>query len=388
MTGPSHTMRWSSSNGESFLGGPIVNRKLVVLTLLLAFTACRQKQSAQESQQGTLDAVKTQEEGYTLRIVFRGLAAFAEEKDSGRVWAFLVDADYEKDPRDQQGLPPAESLPPGVLDEIRNGISDFHNYPSHFSRLRLTNADVIAGPTPDPQFGLPIEGGDITFKNNPNPPPNDKPEIAPLPNLCELSEASKIFAARPELKEDEQVRQRIVALDLLDPQMLAISGAIDKRLAARVRLETGKITAGPVYCKGGRKGYSFKIAAKAPIGLQCPGVTENAVRLAEEVQVEQEKVKVPTVIDLGSTIGASITIKPHNPDKPVVVEILNQTQVAIEGEQCLEERHPQVFRWFYRLASPQAQLYIPIHLFPCEKTGTKGDPKCPLKKMFIPGTEG
>jgi hypothetical protein len=361
-----------------------VNRKLLVFTLLLALTACRDRESSQDVERGAVD-ISAAQAPYSLRIVFRGLAAFAEE-DTGKIWAFLVDADYEQDPRDANRLPPAESLPPGVFDEINSGISDLHNYPSHVSIIRLMNAEVISGPTPDPTHGLRIDGGDLTFENNLDIPSKNKTNFAPLPNFCELSDANKIFAARPEL--DEQARLRIAALDVLDPELLALTGALNKRLSARARIGAGRLTAGPVYCPGGRKGYSFKLAARAPIGLQCPGQPENAVRLAEEVQVEQENVTVPTVINLGPTIGKSIAVRPINPDKPVIIEILNQTKEAIEGDQCLEERHPQVFRWFYRLTRPQGQADTSSHLFPCEKVATHGDPKCPVKKMIIPGSGG
>jgi hypothetical protein len=364
-----------------------MNRKFLLSALLLVVVACKREESSQNVRRDAVNPPAAQTP-YTLQVVFRGLAAFAE-KDSGQVLAFLVDADYEKDPRDAQGLPPAESLPPGVLEEIRSGISNFHSYPAHFARIRLQNADVLDGPTPDPKLGLSIDGGELTFKNNLHPePPGGRPDFAPLTNLAELSDATEIFAARPQLRENALGQQSIAALDELDPQLLNGAGAVAQRLAARVVMGAGRITAGPAYCPGGRKGYSFKIAARPPIGLQCPGESEDAVRLAEEVWVEQNGVTVPTVINLGPAIGKSITIRPLNVDKPVVVEILNHTKEALEGEQCLEERHPEVFRWFYRLASPEAQLDTANHLFPCEKIGTAGDPKCPLKEVSLPGGGG
>jgi hypothetical protein len=345
-----------------------VKLKHLSLALLLTLIACGGKETSPGGQKPAIESASTSSP-YKLQIVFRGLIAFAE--DSGNVRVFLVNAEY--DPPSSGSLPPDKSLPPGVVDEIKAGISDLHDYPPHLPRIRLQNAEVLSGPVPDSKLGFPIAGADLTFKTSST--------SSPVLKLSELSNADKIFAARPELKAGEEQRLKIAKLDLLDLSLL--NSPLDPRLSARAVIESGTVTAGPVPCPGGRKGFSFKTAEKPPLGLTCPGKVEDAVNLAEEVRVEQANVTVPTVIDFGPSKKQSITIKPRDASSAVVIEVLNQTQEALEGDQCKEERHPPVFRWFYRLLSADSQGDIGNHLFPCVKRDDKGDPKCPQKLMFI-----
>jgi hypothetical protein len=339
-----------------------LKRKLLTCALLLSLAGC-QKQTQTPQAVEAQHALKTTADTntYTLQISFFGLIAFAQQPN--KVWALLVNADYASDPTEDQ-------LPPGVFAELAANPATRadllqHQFPPHRARIRFRNAHIVAGDVPDPTKGRSITGSDITFSNN--------VQGLSIDDLSSLSHSSKIAASRA-LSSTAAAAAAISTLDQLDPDVLAPT--LDKkRLSARAQITAGKVQALPV-TDCGKRTFSYKTAANGL--LECPGKPEDAVQLAEQVVVTQEKVSGQTVISLG---GDSITIEPQDPQQPVIVEVVNQIDEALDDPTAplcdMPHQHLAAFRWFYRLLRPANQKATTNHFFPCVMAAPAGGAKCP-----------
>jgi len=340
----------------------IMKQRLLTCALLLPLTLAGCKQSDPKVTPPPPQVAKEAADAntYTLKIAFFGLIAFVQDAD--KVHALLVNADYGSDPTEEQ-------LPPGVFSELPTDPGERADelkasYPPHRARIRFRNAHIVAGNVPDPRKGQSIWGKDVTFSNNVQGISVD---------LSSLSRSRKIAATRG-LSAVEATG--FSSLDQVDPDLL--STTLDtQRLSARALITAGTVVAKPITDCGGDTTYSFKTAANS--FLECPGRPEDAVKLAEEVVVTQENVLGQTVIAIGSD---SITIEPDDPQKPVVIEIVNQIDEALDDPDksfCeMDHLHLTAFRWFYRLLMPSAQRASAAnHFFPCVQRGVAGGAKCP-----------
>ncbi len=338
-----------------------MKQRLLTCALLLPLTLAGCKQSdptvtptPQKVTKEAADANNT----YTLKIAFFGLIAFVQDAD--KVHALLVNADYGSDPTEEQ-------LPPGVLSELpadpaARAAKLKGSFPPHRARIRFRNARIVAGDVPDPKKGRSIRGNDVTFSNNVQGISID---------LASLSRSNKIVAARA-LSAVETTG--LSNLDQVDPDLL-LNTLDTQRLSARALITAGTVVAKPI-TDCGDTAYSYKTAAN---GLECPGELTDAVKLAEEVVVTQENVIGQTVITIGSD---SITIEPDGSGQPVVIEVVNQIDEALDAPDTpfceMNHSHLTAFRWFYRLLKPSEQRAVANHFFfPCVKRAVAGGAKCP-----------
>jgi len=339
-----------------------------ILGVLLLLAACKPtpvSQSAAAPEAAAPSHLQAASAGYTLHIVFHGLVAYAQ--GSGKLWAFLVNANYN--PKNLK----ADDLPPHVFQELQSVLPPtdrpawLHDrVPPHRPHIRFQNAKVTGSFSGDPKMGRPIPGADLRFDTG--------LRTLGAVKLGQIANAALIVAARTGLSHQQQA---LSTLDQVDPLLLPPASGLDKRLAARALIEGGDVTAKLVNTCG-LMFYSFKLASEPG----CPG---SGLRLAEEVVVEQRGRKGQVTIDLGT--GEKIFVAPKDATRPVVIEVVNQTdeQIAAAGAvNCKElSRHAEAFRWFYRLLAPSGQALLAQHYFPCVAAGLFGPPICPFKLMTI-----
>jgi len=336
-----------------------------ILVVVLMTSACKHA-AAPAPPVSRAEAVShSQTAGYTLHIVFHGLIAYA--RDSGRLWAFLVNANY-----DPQNLK-ADDLPPDMFNELQQvppSARDawLHNrVPPHRPQIRFRNAKVTGSFTGNPTMGREVAGADLRFGTS-------GPHALGNVRLGQVANASLIVGARGELASQQA---DLAKLDQFDPLLVPPAPGLDKRLAARALIEAGDIAANVVNTCG-RTLYAFK----APSEVGCPGA---ARQLAEEVVVEQTNLSGQVTIDLGT--GEKIFVEPSDVTQPLVIEVANQTdeQIARAGAvDCGEStQHAEAFRWFYRLLNASGQASVSRHYFPCVANGTFGPPICPNKLMTV-----
>jgi len=198
--------------------------------LLLAL-ACREKQEGQTPQPRPEQkaAAPPALPPYTVRIVFNGLTAFAE--DSGKVWAFLINGEY--DPKN----PDPDLLPPGILSEVpaNSDRADWlaANLPPHYAWIRILNAK-ITGQNTSPMRS--IKGSDLRFHGGLAGPVKA--------DLTQLSNSSHIVKALTSLDLAAEIHKNPPPFDQLDPAFLA--PALDRHLAARALIEAGEVVAHPL----------------------------------------------------------------------------------------------------------------------------------------------
>jgi hypothetical protein len=357
---------------------PDMKRAFLTLAALLAFLpCCRQSASAQAAPTSNI------QDGYKLRIELTGLIGFAV--DSGKLWAFLVNADHDP------VHPIANRLPPGFLDEAKSVAANSdalaavlsQELPRHRAWIRFKDAK-IAVKDPQKSFvaetGRPIAGGDLRFKSGQAGPVST--------DLAMASDAQQIVKALKSEYRDEAARQqslaRLTKLDELDLDLLKTP--LDPRLAARALIEAGSATAGQL----SKARFLYK---RGLTSTGCKGKVDDAVPLAEQVAVVQSGLKGSVVIEIGP--GDAIEVMPKDPaqTRPVVVQILNDIDEVIDHPEWTPEHflaqhtqqhtepHPQAFRWLYLLVPPAAQKDVAYHYFPC--MATLISPYCGVKRLVI-----
>ena len=355
------------------------NRKqlrLVTFAMLLSFAACQPQSSSksQQDQEPVPAPSAAQVTPFRLKIVFRGLIGFSQ--DSGKVWAFLVNAQY-----DPATVGP-DDLPPGVYHELggdRNPRpADWSDQlsarvPPHFASISFSNAKVSGCPTCDSSHdqSRSIFGADLHLNA-------DRQGLGSI-DLMKLASVRSIIAARSELV----VRLAdLVSLDQLDAALAAPlpagSTSIDRRLAARLEIEVGcgdTVSANLVRdVAGSIARYSFN----RPSELKgCRGETGNGQQLAEEVVVTQQRTTGPVTLNFGP--NDAITIEPIDAAQDVVINVTNQTRMV-------DMPHPQAHRWYYRLLDRAGQERIENHFFACRR-GNEGPPDCPQYQFFLARVE-
>jgi hypothetical protein len=349
-----------------------MKRRLLIFVLLLLLVACGKKaEPPTESTPKAANAAAAPCDGcYTLKIVFHGLMGFAHDPQEGKFWAFLVKTVNDPD------RPSPGDFPLGVLDDPRSKSPAFlqSNFPQHFAKIRISDAEVTGCDTPEPGKGCDISGADITFSNG----------VTGLAvDLAKMSDSSFIPKTR---KIEETAQKDLEKLDQLDPALIApLQGKLDPRLAVRVLISAGDVVANLFSCNGQPRTFSYNMPSEDP--EVCTQKPENAVPLAEEVVVTQSNVETPTTIDLGP-LGKTITLKPKEGVKTVTVEIVNQTADANDAAdpcQLIDPSHfhGAAFRWLYTLA--QGNISFKNHFFPCLVQHSHGGDKCPPKEFVIKG---
>jgi hypothetical protein len=338
---------------------------LTAFALLLSLFACKPAPSPSSDQEPARSA--DQASSFKLKIVFRGLIAFSQ--DSGKLRAFLVNAQY-----DPAAVRP-EDLPPGVYHELGGDMNpkpvdwlDRLNttVPPHFASVSFSNAKVSGCTTCDPAHNhrRSILGADLHLES-------ENPGVGTI-DLEALADACSIIRARREL---QLRRLDLAALDQLDTALIAPlrppSTSIDRRLAARIEIGVGtgdEALANLVPDASGHVAvYSFNRPEES---LGCSGASENGQKLAEEVVITQQR-KGAVTLDLGP--NDSITIEPIDATKDVEITILNQP-LGHPG-------HPHAHRWYYRLLDRAGQELMEEHFFACRR-GNFGPPDCPQKRLF------
>jgi hypothetical protein len=349
------------------------NLSLISIAVLLCLGAC--KQSGPEPEARREEAAK-QTASFKLKVVFRGLIGFSQ--DSGKLWAFLINAQY-----DPARVGP-DDLPPGVYHELGGDMTPrpanwlnklSMTVPPHFAYISFTNARVTGCSTCDPahNWRRPIFGADLHL----NASQQGQNHI----NLDALASGATVIKARPELKMSLNDLSPLDRLDtsLMNPLQNA-SSSIDRRLAARAEIELGdgdEVSANLVPDRARKIArYTFNRPSET---TGCRGEIENGQRIAEEVVFTRQQVTSPLTLSFGPQ--DAITIEALDPTKDVTVNILNQTRELLDtgGEVMV---HPQAHRWFYRLTNSEGQSMVEKHFFAC-KRGDFGPPDCPQRQMFV-----
>jgi hypothetical protein len=355
-----------------------MKRACLTLVGLFAFLACNGTPSPPPRQ----DQARTSAEpaGYTLRIEFSGLVGFAKGigQDSGKIWAFLVNAVYDPNNPDET------LLPPGFLAEAREHNSASPELlatlmPIHYAWIRFDNANVTVT-NPDKKFqpekGRSIDGGDLRFQWEGQA--DDGPVRADLCHLSDIGHVAKALSSEPESPTLKQLRD----LDELDPALLKTP--LDRRLAARVLVEAGTMHTLLIgHNMHGDEENDHPRPAKLSYKTGfygCPGQPEDAVELATQVNVVQSGLTGKVTVYIGPE--DSIEIEPQNAAEPVVIEIFNDIAEVRDGETVSMDDYvaAQGFRWYYRLVPRAAQEKFDHHYYPCYFT--LGPPKC-FQKGFV-----
>ncbi|HVT58222.1 MAG TPA: hypothetical protein VHR45_07465 [Thermoanaerobaculia bacterium] len=339
---------------------------LLCLVMLFVLFACNPQPTPPPQQ--ALETAKPKASGYPLKIYFHGLITFGQ--DSGKIWAFLVKANYQPDPPDPAKVTDGD-LPPGMFQELQNvplanrAVWLQNNVPPHFPYIRFKNAIVTGDFQGDPEKGRPIPKADLQFITSATG--------LSTPKLDLLASANLIHTARSSLS-----LPTLSTFDTFDRRL--VSGSLDTYLAARASIKAGDVTANLVN-RCGPISYSFKLASESG----CPGVGEN---LAEEVEVDQQlQDKEKITIDLGT--GEKLIVEPKDPTQTLVVEVVNQTQDLIDNPNAkwdckVKQLHSHLpsFRWFYRLLNPASQAQTGQHYYPCHIIAPKGPPDCPDMLLY------
>jgi hypothetical protein len=299
-----------------------------------------------------------EEKPYKLTMKYDGLIGVARGAD--KIWAFLVNANYDPNTVEE------ENLPPGMYQELGQGkrptLDALMKVPPHYARIRFTNAEVkncARCERVNGKWEVPLQGDNVTLNT-----PRGLGNI----NLDGVANYELIAKSR---KDKEPLPEGLLKFDTIDLALLS-APPLDKRLAGRVMIEAGAVLAKLTPC-GNPPQYTFKLEKEGG----CPGVK---VSLAEELVVTQEKVK-----NLVITVGAmNISVAPTGPE--VIIEVLNQTKEML-ATPCYSEHHLLAARWFYRLLNKDGQKRTDKHYRPCVK-GDEGPPDCPQWKYELPAGGG